>query len=227
MQSRRRVCAGSFRRSSRENLTLVRCDCRVRCAWFCVLRESARCVCGVIRRVGLCVEQQPLFVWCPERDQTWVLRRLVSEDAAKGEVVVALDGSGEHTQRFRREDVHPFDESHSFDLDDVAKVNNLHEAPLLDMLSRRYDMDKIYTYAANVLISINPYKHIPFLYDIGDAPVEIDPENPMPHVYTVSEKAFQALKSAVTAGSKQLDHPRDQSVIVSGESGAGKTEASK
>lgn len=172
-------------------------------------------------------QQQPLFVWCPERDQTWVLRRLVSEDASTGEVVVALDGSGEHTQRFRREDVHPFDESHSFDLDDVAKVNNLHEAPLLDMLSRRYDMDKIYTYAANVLISINPYKHIPFLYDIGDAPVEIDPENPVPHVYTVSEKAFQALKSVVAAGSKQLDHPRDQSVIVSGESGAGKTEASK
>jgi myosin-5 len=124
--------------------------------------------------------------------------------------------------------VHPFDESHSFDLDDVARVNNLHEAPLLDMLQRRYDMDKIYTYAANVLISINPYKQIPYLYDIGDGPVDVDPENPAPHVYTVSEKAFRALQAGAAApGGKPLDRPRDQSVIVSGESGAGKTEASK
>src|SRR3546814_4471290 len=92
---------------------------------------------------------------------------------------------------------------------------------------RRYDQDKIYTYAANVLISINPYKQIPHLYEIGTAPVEIDPESPVPHVFTVSEKAFQVLKSASQPGGAVLDRPRDQSVIVSGESGAGKTEASK
>ena len=165
-------------------------------------------------------------MWCPDRTNVWVLRRVLRENPSTGEIFVSVDDTSE--QRFLRTEVHPFDESHRLDLYDVAKVNNLHEAPLLDMLQRRYALDKIYTYAANVLISINPYKTIPYMYDVGDSPVEIDAEDPFPHLFTVSERAYQALRTPVTLvtqASRQA--PRDQSVIVSGESGAGKTEASK
>ena len=60
------------------------------------------------------------------------------------------------------------DSTHLSDLDDLCNMNSLHEAPLLDMLRRRYANDVIYTYIANLIISINPYKQISGLYeDVG------------------------------------------------------------
>lgn len=43
-----------------------------------------------------------------------------------------------------------------------------HEGPLLSLLERRYAADKIYTFTGDILISINPYKHIRGLYDIPE-----------------------------------------------------------
>jgi hypothetical protein len=101
-----------------------------------------------------------------------VLKRVVSLDATAGTVTVRND-DGE-IEQLKREQVHPFDESHSQELQDVARypiastgvastvicdtctcfcrVNNLHEAPLLSMLTHRYEADKIYTFAANVCL---------------------------------------------------------------------------
>jgi len=45
-------------------------------------------------------------------------------------------------------------------------MNNLHEAPLLHLLLRRYRDDEIYTFTGDVLISINPYKTLPHLYEV-------------------------------------------------------------
>jgi myosin-5 len=129
-------------------------------------------------------------------------------------------------------------------------MNNLHEAPMLHMLRMRYHQDKIYTNTGNILISLNPYKHISGLYDNPlrffrlmneddedeDSGSASDPEGgTVPHAYVIANNALKILASVDEAGatSKRLSLNAitsvavNQSIVVSGESGAGKTEASK
>ena len=130
------------------------------------------------------------------------------------EIAVVEDSNGMRDE-YPVGDTHPFDPTHSMPFDDISLLNDLHEGPLLDLLRRRYAKEIIYTDCSDVLISINPYKTIPGLYNIhGDAWREI------PHVYRVADRALAKIK----ASGKTVQH---QSIIVSGESGAGKTEAAK
>ncbi|MEE6476459.1 hypothetical protein FKM82_011082 [Ascaphus truei] len=95
----------------------------------------------------------------------------------------------------------------------------LNEATLLHNIKVRYSKDKIYTYVANILIAVNPYFDLPKLYSsecikqyrgksLGTLP---------PHVYAIADKTFRDMKVLKMS----------QSIIVSGESGAGKTENTK
>lgn len=95
----------------------------------------------------------------------------------------------------------------------------LNEGSLLNNLRIRYDKDRIYTYVANILIAINPYFDISNLYSnsvidkykgksLGTLP---------PHLFALADKAFRDLKVL----------KQNQSIIVSGESGSGKTESTK
>lgn len=104
------------------------------------------------------------------------------------------------------------------DYNDATLMMHLHEAGLLELLKKRYMSDNIYTYVAHILISINPYKKLA-IYDnktresyrgkaMGILP---------PHVYAIADRSFRLLKS----------EKKNQSIIMSGESGAGKTECSK
>tara|TARA_B100000780_G_C21101469_1_gene444483 strand:+ start:840 stop:1979 length:1140 start_codon:yes stop_codon:yes gene_type:complete len=107
---------------------------------------------------------------------------------------------------------------------DLATMNNLAEGPLLDVLRRRYYNDLIYTFVGDILVSFNPYVIIPGIYDIPEdsiAPAVIAGHSKAvreePHVFTVAERTYCDM---MLSG-------KDQSLIVSGESGAGKTEACK
>jgi len=112
-------------------------------------------------------------------------------------------------------------------------MNNMHEAPLLHLLERRFQAGFIYTFTGDILISVNPYQLMPNLYSLAApkaAPgvsTALDPGAPRgdPHVFTVAERAHRALLESVH--SSQTGFTRNQALIVSGESGAGKTEACK
>ena len=108
-----------------------------------------------------------------------------------------------------------YDPSHHDDVSDCAMLNNLNQAPLLHLLRRRYYNNDIYTNVSNISISFNPYKWIDGLYDNPSS--EKYTKERIPHVYSVASIAVE----------RMLDNKRNQSVIVSGESGAGKTEACK
>ena len=103
------------------------------------------------------------------------------------------------------------------DVADNAQLTHLNEANLLANLIGRYEADGIYTYTGTVLHALNPYKRMPSLYDeatrdayrgkaLGVMP---------PHVYAVADRARRMIVS----------EKKDQSIVVSGESGAGKTES--
>ncbi|CAI5730535.1 unnamed protein product [Hyaloperonospora brassicae] len=155
-------------------------------------------------------------VWCPDPRNVWQLGTVVEDDGEKLHVMLP---DADVEQQFTVAQVHPYDPSHALDLRNVAEMDNLHEAPLLDLLRRRYLQDQIYTYTGDILISINPYKNIPMLYNFPELDSVIGKlsENPIPHVYSTAHGAYHAM----------MQSGRCQSVLVSGESGAGKTEASK
>ena len=83
----------------------------------------------------------------------------------------------------------------------------------------RFARDEIYTFVGSVLLAVNPYKLINGLY--GEAPMKSYEPLPsmemVPHIYAVVERAYR--KACHGRGS--------QSLIISGESGAGKTESTK
>ncbi|GLD93132.1 hypothetical protein PINS_up001724 [Pythium insidiosum] len=153
-------------------------------------------------------------VWCPDARNVWQLGTVVEDDGVNLHVLLP---ENDNEQQFPIEQVHPYDPTHSLDLTNIAEMDNLHEAPLLDLLRRRYLEDKIYTYTGDILISINPYKNIPMLYNFPELDSIGKLENPVPHVYSVAHGAYHAL----------CKDRKCQSILVSGESGAGKTEASK
>ncbi|XP_072534760.1 myosin VIa isoform X4 [Salminus brasiliensis] len=115
--------------------------------------------------------------------------------------------------------VFPAEDDVNKHVEDNCSLMYLNEATLLNNIRVRYSKDKIYTYVANILIAVNPYDDIPKLYSsdtikqyrgrsLGTLP---------PHVYAIADKAYRDMKVLKMS----------QSIIVSGESGAGKTENTK
>lgn len=88
-------------------------------------------------------------VWCPDPRNVWQLGTVVEDDGEK--LHVLLPESDNNEQQFTVAQVHPYDPTHSMDLNNISEMDNLHQAPLLDLLRRRYLDDKIYVRAPRVL----------------------------------------------------------------------------
>lgn len=100
---------------------------------------------------------------------------------------------------------------------DLVNISDLNEMSILHNLRIRYKQDMIYTNVSSILISVNPFKLLP-LYTpaILDSYRQGIRDKP-PHVFAIAHNAYSGM----------IDYAADQSVIISGESGAGKSEATK
>ena len=90
---------------------------------------------------------------------------------------------------------------------------------ILHTLRVRYGMDSIYTYSGQILIATNPHKRLRHLY--GQRMMQQYRGVPLgelsPHVYAIAEAAYEAM----------MNEEKRQAILISGESGAGKTESAK
>lgn len=110
------------------------------------------------------------------------------------------------------------DEQQSFtDLTQVAVVD---VEACLSVLSKRFGVDAIYTNCGPLLVAVNPYASMEGLYtrEVIEEYMELLPSSPRPpHVFEIASRVY---KRMMATG----DH---QAVVISGESGAGKTETAK
>ena len=156
-------------------------------------------------------------IWFRHPERVWALGHI---DGREGEGYRVTDLESGTEFSVPPGDTHTCDPTHLTNQEDIARMNNMHEGPLLHLLKMRYLKDEIYTFTGDILISMNPYMMIEGLYDIPD--VLHDYENDRhPHVYAVADKAYRCMMGALDPSK------RNQSLIVSGESGAGKTEGCK
>ncbi|XP_059495164.1 unconventional myosin-Vc-like isoform X2 [Stegostoma tigrinum] len=158
-------------------------------------------------------------VWIPDPDEVWQSAE-ITKDYKKGSDVLFLqleDGTEleypidpvkTQLPPLRNPDILVGE-------NDLTALSYLHEPAVLHNLKVRFvDSKLIYTYCGIILVAINPYKEIPIY---GDAIIHAYSGQNMgdmdPHIFAVSEEAY-----------KQMARKnRNQSIIVSGESGAGKT----
>jgi len=104
-------------------------------------------------------------------------------------------------------------------VNDLVLLDGSSDDDILRALSKRFGSDEIYQYIGSTLISVNPYKTISGLYSQSTLRKYVGKkiyQNP-PHAYAIAERAYRNMQLATS----------NEAIIITGESGAGKTEASK
>ncbi|KAG2451764.1 hypothetical protein HYH02_003543 [Chlamydomonas schloesseri] len=155
-------------------------------------------------------------VWIRDEKEAWIKGEAIKvEDDF---LVVKTEASGAEV-KCKSEDAPLQNPHNNRGVDDMTTLSYLHEPAVLWNLNTRYAYDDIYTYTGTILIAINPFAALPHLYgehmmnqyrgvEIGDY---------APHVYAIADAAYRQMRK----------EGKGQSILVSGESGAGKTETSK
>uniref|UniRef100_A0A3P8RZM8 Myosin X n=1 Tax=Amphiprion percula TaxID=161767 RepID=A0A3P8RZM8_AMPPE len=158
-------------------------------------------------------------VWLREDEQ--YLPSTVSS-CSGGVVVFATDYGQVYTYKqnaLTRQKVQPMHLSSVAGVEDMAALEDLHDGAIMHNLFLRYQQRHIYTYIGSILAAVNPYQPLPGLYD--RPAVELYSRHHLgeisPHIFAVANECYRSLW-------KRL---QNQCVLISGESGAGKTESTK
>ncbi|KAL9620066.1 MAG: hypothetical protein Q9160_005356 [Pyrenula sp. 1 TL-2023] len=155
------------------------------------------------------------YVWLKDSEKAFV-RGWVVEDLSSGQLLVQTDDGGQRTVDANDVDkVNPgkFDKA-----DDMAELTHLNEASVIHNLHLRYQSDLIYTYSGLFLVTVNPYCPLPIYTNeyIKMYKGQLR-EDTRPHIFAMADQAFRNL----------VEEGENQSILVTGESGAGKTENTK
>ncbi|KAK7383370.1 hypothetical protein VNO78_29047 [Psophocarpus tetragonolobus] len=156
-------------------------------------------------------------VWVEDRDSAWEPAEVLD---SHGNRLLLVTDSGKKVyaspeKLFPRD----ADEEEHGGFEDMTRLAYLNEPGVLFNIRRRYALNDIYTYTGSILIAVNPFTKLPHLYDshmmdqYKGAPLgELSP-----HVFAVADASYRAM----------MNEGKSQSILVSGESGAGKTETTK
>uniref|UniRef100_M4AV36 Unconventional myosin-Va n=1 Tax=Xiphophorus maculatus TaxID=8083 RepID=M4AV36_XIPMA len=161
---------------------------------------------------------QSARVWIPDAEEVWKSAELTKDyknDDASLQLMLedgTLDPKTKNLPYLRNPDILVGE-------NDLTALSYLHEPAVLHNLKVRFiDSKLIYTYCGIVLVAINPYETLPIYgTDIINAYSGQNMGDMDPHIFAVAEEAYKQMAR----------DERNQSIIVSGESGAGKTVSAK
>ncbi|KJK67962.1 Myosin head motor domain protein [Aspergillus parasiticus SU-1] len=155
------------------------------------------------------------YVWLRDPEKAFI-RGLVLEERDNGKLLVQSDdGEQREVDADQVDKVNPakFDKA-----DDMAELTHLNEGSVVHNLHTRYQADMIYTYSGLFLVTVNPYCPLPIY---SNEYVKMykgrSREETRPHIFAMADEAFRNL----------VEEGENQSILVTGESGAGKTENTK
>ncbi|KAM9633455.1 myosin-14 [Trichechus inunguis] len=155
------------------------------------------------------------MVWVPSELHGFEAAALRDEGQEEAEVELVESG---RRLRLPRDQIQRMNPPKFSKAEDMAELTCLNEASVLHNLRERYYSGLIYTYSGLFCVVINPYKQLPIYTEAiiemyrGKKRHEVPP-----HVYAVTEGAYRSM----------LQDREDQSILCTGESGAGKTENTK
>ncbi|CAK0813139.1 unnamed protein product [Prorocentrum cordatum] len=155
-------------------------------------------------------------VWILEHPtEGWLPGRVDSVDG--GQLLVVDDEGGQF--EIQQDQARPVDEACLQGVPDLLSLGDYNEGALLHNVRVRYLRDEIYTCIGEpILISVNPFKSILGLYSEEQmSHYRKRKGQDSPHLFSVADASFRAM----------LNDGRSQSIVITGESGAGKTEATK
>uniref|UniRef100_A0A1L8E5N4 Putative myosin class i heavy chain n=1 Tax=Nyssomyia neivai TaxID=330878 RepID=A0A1L8E5N4_9DIPT len=158
---------------------------------------------------------QKRLVWVPHESQGFVAASIKGED--NDEVEVEVSDSGKkmmvHLDDIQKMNPPKFDK-----VEDMAELTCLNEASVLHNIKDRYYSGLIYTYSGLFCVVVNPYKKLPIYTEkIMERYKGIKRHEVPPHVFAITDTAYRSM----------LQDREDQSILCTGESGAGKTENTK
>uniref|UniRef100_A0A671VF47 Myosin heavy chain 6 n=1 Tax=Sparus aurata TaxID=8175 RepID=A0A671VF47_SPAAU len=146
----------------------------------------------------------------PDPEVEYIKAKITSRD---GDKVTAETADGK-TVVHKEVDVHPQNPPKFDKIEDMAMFTFLHEPAVLFNLKERYAAWMIYTYSGLFCVTVNPYKWLP-VYDkaVVNAYRGKKRSEAPPHIFSISDNAYQYM----------LSDRENQSILITGESGAGKT----
>jgi len=155
-------------------------------------------------------------VWVPDEQQVWVQGKVTEQLGRSSLLVLTHDGAKVKIDMAVTPELYTVNPTLE---EDMTSLWHLHEPGILDNLHGRFRLDLPYTFVAHLLIAVNPLKPTPNPEMAGIGAVA-SLTGLAPHQYVIAETAYRALLLPPTVR-------QSQSIVVSGESGAGKTESAK
>ncbi|XP_063071716.1 myosin heavy chain, fast skeletal muscle-like [Engraulis encrasicolus] len=129
-------------------------------------------------------------------------------------VVMTLEGDKSKEVTVKEDEIFPMNPPKYDKIEDMAMMTHLHEPSVLYNLKERFAAWMIYTYSGLFCVTVNPYKWLPVYDQVvvngyrGKKRIEAPP-----HIFSISDNAYQFM----------LQDRENQSILITGESGAGKT----